>query len=117
MNKRFADMFGYTHKELDNSFHQHIESFAGEIGCDFQTIIKKLQRQYNGYRFSKKNVKVYNPFSILKAFDQMDFQDYWFETGTPAFLINLLRKKIIIYLKLKVWRLTKACLPVLKLII
>ena len=93
MNKRFADMFGYTRKELESSFYQHIESFAGEMGCEPQIIIKKLQRQYNGYRFSKKDTKVYNPFSILKAFDQMDFQDYWFETGTPAFLINLLKEK------------------------
>ena len=82
MNQRFADMFGYTHEELGNCFHRYIVSFAGEIKCDLQTIIEKLKRQYNGYRFS-----------ILKAFDQMDFQDYWFETGTPAFLINLLREK------------------------
>jgi len=93
MNRRFADMFGYTHEELGNCFRRHLKSFAGELKCDLQTIIEKLKRQYNGYRFSKKDTKVYNPFSILKAFDQMDFQDYWFETGTPAFLINLLREK------------------------
>jgi hypothetical protein len=53
----------------------------------------KLEQQYNGYRFSERDVKVYNPFSILNALVDQAIKNYWFQTGTPTFLVNLLREQ------------------------
>ncbi|MCP4352668.1 MAG: ATP-binding protein [Desulfobacterales bacterium] len=93
MNPRYADMLGYTQEELETCFKDRISQFAEETGCPREKIISELRHRYNGYRFSKKDVKVYNPFSVLKAFAESDFGNYWFETGTPSFLVNLLREK------------------------
>jgi len=92
MNEYYADVLGYTQQEIEGCFNQHIEQFSEKIGCSRDKIITESARYYNGYRFSKKDIRVYNPFSVLKAFHDYDFQDYWFETGTPVFLINLLKE-------------------------
>ncbi|MDD5708421.1 MAG: AAA family ATPase [Kiritimatiellae bacterium] len=49
-----------------------------------------MKEWYNGYRFTKRDVRVYNPFSTLLVLKQKEFINYWFETGTPTFLINLI---------------------------
>jgi hypothetical protein len=92
MHRRYAEMLGYTQEELETDFAVQIEAFADERGESRETVIERLRVQYNGYRFSKKDVRVYNPFSVLKALDEMEFKNYWFETGTPTFLVNLLRE-------------------------
>lgn len=93
MNRKYADMFGYTHKELESCFSEHIEMFARESGQTPSQIIENMQKYYNGYRFSEKDILVYNPFSVLRALNEKAFKNYWFETGTPAFLVNLLHEK------------------------
>jgi len=92
MNGRYADMLGYTQEELETCFTDHIGRFAEHLGWPRERLIAKLARQYNGYRFSRRDVRVYNPFSVLKSLNEFDFRDYWFETGTPTFLIRLLRE-------------------------
>ncbi|MCP4346213.1 MAG: ATP-binding protein [Desulfobacterales bacterium] len=93
MNPVYADMLGYTQEEMETYFGNRVGYFAETCESSEKTIGSKLMRRYNGYRFSKKNVRVYNPYSVLKAFAEYDFGDYWFETGTPSFLVNLLREK------------------------
>ncbi|MCP4346212.1 MAG: ATP-binding protein [Desulfobacterales bacterium] len=93
MNPHYADMLGYTQEELETCFKKYIELFAEATGFSREEIKSELMRRYNGYRFSKKNARVYNPFSVLKTFAESDFGNWWFETGTPAFLLNLLREK------------------------
>lgn len=92
MSGRYADMLGYTQEELETCFTDHIRRFAEHLGWPRERLMAKLERQYDGYRFSKQDVRVYNPFSVLKSLNEFDFQDYWFETGTPTFLIRLLRE-------------------------
>ncbi|MFP4033703.1 MAG: AAA family ATPase, partial [Desulfococcaceae bacterium] len=92
MHRRYAEMLGYTQEELETDFAGHIEAFANQRGENREAVIERLRVQYNGYRFSPKDVRVYNPFSVLKALDEMEFKNYWFETGTPTFLVNLLRE-------------------------
>jgi hypothetical protein len=92
MHRRYAEMLGYTQQELETDFAGHIEAFANQWGENREAVIERLRVQYNGYRFSPKDVRVYNPFSVLKALDEMEFKNYWFETGTPTFLVNLLRE-------------------------
>ena len=53
---------------------------------------EKLKRQYDGYHFSKKSVGIYNPFSLLNALDSRDFSDQWFQSGTPTFLVETMKR-------------------------
>ncbi|MDM8551463.1 ATP-binding protein [Desulfobacterales bacterium HSG2] len=93
MNRRYADMLGYTREEIETCFTDHIGRFAEHLGWPRDRIIAKLERQYDGYRFSERDVRVCNPFSVLKSFSEFGFGKYWFETGTPTFLIRLLDEK------------------------
>ncbi|MEE4358197.1 MAG: AAA family ATPase [Desulfococcaceae bacterium] len=91
MSESYADMLGYTEEEMESCFTPYIRRFAEKEGCTEAEIRKKLAQYYDGYRFSRRNIRVYNPFSVLLALKQTDFRNYWFETGTPTFLVNLLK--------------------------
>ncbi|MBF0201343.1 MAG: ATP-binding protein [Desulfamplus sp.] len=93
MHLKYADMFGYTEEELKGYFALHIEAFAKEISVPYQELLLSMKRYYNGYRFSEKDIKVYNPFSVLRAFGEHALKPYWFASGTPSFLINLIKEK------------------------
>jgi hypothetical protein len=93
MTARYAAILGYTQEELQNSFSAHLARFAEETGQSQETISERLAQQYDGYRFSSRPIKVYNPFSVLNAFSDNAFKNYWFETGTPTFLVNLLKQE------------------------
>ncbi len=92
MDGRYAAMFGYTQEEVETCFMPQIRQLAQESGMSESDTLTELRRYYDGYRFSEKKVKVYNPFSVLRALSSLKFGNYWFETGTPAFLVNLLRE-------------------------
>jgi len=92
MKESYAEMLGYTQEELITCFDTFITQLMKKVGLSYEQVVHKLAQQYNGYRFSKKAVKVYNPFSILNVFSDLDFQDYWFKTATPTFLINVLKQ-------------------------
>ncbi len=93
MNRHYAEMLGYTQSELETCFAGHIKYFARETDQSPSTVLDSLRLYYNGYRFSEKDLRVYNPFSILKALNEQAFKNYWFESGTPTFLINLLHER------------------------
>ncbi len=90
MNEDYADMLGYTQEELETAFAPYLPAFAQKQGISEPELLEKLRRYYNGYRFSDRDVRVYNPFSILNAVDEKKFDNYWFQSGTPTFLVNLL---------------------------
>jgi len=92
MNRHYSDMLGYTQEEVETCFTDYVRCFSQEKGLLPETIFEKLKTHYNGYRFSERDVRVYNPFSVLKSLNQMEFKPYWFETGTPTFLVNLLKE-------------------------
>ncbi|MBF0200026.1 MAG: ATP-binding protein [Desulfamplus sp.] len=89
----YADMFGYTMSEVKYYFIQYIERMADNSGDDTDRVMDNLINHYNGYRFSKLDVRVFNPFSLMTALKYMAIENYWFETGTPSFLINLIKEK------------------------
>jgi hypothetical protein len=93
MHEDYAALLGYTAAELSACFTGHIERLAAKLQCSKDETSLMLAQHYNGYRFSRSTVKVYNPFSVLAALDHRELQNYWFETGTPAFLVNLLQEK------------------------
>ncbi len=92
MNRHYAEMLGYSQHEMETCFVGHIGQFAKEYGQTPEQVLDSLRSYYNGYRFSEKDVRVYNPFSVLKALNEQAFKNYWFETGTPTFLVNLLHE-------------------------
>ncbi|MDM8550427.1 ATP-binding protein [Desulfobacterales bacterium HSG2] len=92
MAETYADMLGYTREELGAYFPPHVRLFSEKTGIPENEIMKMLEWHYDGYRFSKRGIRMYNPFSVLSALKQRDFRNYWFETGTPTFLVNLLRE-------------------------
>jgi hypothetical protein len=93
MNGQYADLLGYTQAELEQHFAGHLERFSAALGCSPETVRAKLALRYNGYRFSERDISVYNPFSILNALSENQLRNYWFASGTPTFLINLLQEK------------------------
>ena len=64
-----------------------------EEGISYKEVIEKMKYWYNGYRFSIKEEYVYNPFTTLLLFDSRLFRNFWFETGTPTFLIKLIKEQ------------------------
>lgn len=93
MHEEYAALLGYTAAELSACFTEYIERLAAKLQCSQKEAGLRLAQYYNGYRFSRSAVKVYNPFSVLAALARRELQNYWFETGTPAFLVNLLREQ------------------------
>jgi hypothetical protein len=91
MDARTATLLGYTQAELEANFPEYIERLAGAIGKTHAETLGMLREWYNGYRFHPNAESVYNPVSVMKCFDTQEFKNYWFETGTPTFLVDLLR--------------------------
>jgi len=91
LDPRYADMCGITQEELETGFEPEIQAILNETETSREDYMEKLRRFYNGYRFSEKPLRVYNPFGLLKHFEQNGkFTSYWYETGTPTFLIKLI---------------------------
>jgi len=96
LDPRYADICGITQEELEQNFKPEIEAVLENTGKSRETYLDEMRRFYNGYRFSEKPLTVYNPFGLLNHFDKNGkFQPYWYETGTPTFLINLIFKQKI----------------------
>lgn len=91
LSNSVSGICGITENELRAVFEPEISEMAKERELSEKECLEKLARSYDGYRFSPEGENVYNPFSLLNAFDEKDFGSYWFETGTPTFLINKLR--------------------------
>ncbi len=92
MSDFYAGLLGYTSEELLTAFEPYLDRFAQQQSWTREQLIAKLAEQYDGYRFAKRDHSVYNPCSILKSLENLDFAPYWFETATPTFLINLLKQ-------------------------
>jgi len=92
MNHSTATLLGYTQTELESNFSEHITALAAAIGKSRAETIVELRDWYNGYRFEETSETVYNPVSVMKCFHEMKFKNYWFETGTPTFLVDLLQR-------------------------
>ena len=91
MNK-YAGLCGITDEELRLYFEEEIADLAKAQKLNTEDCYKQLKRTYDGYRFHPDGVSVYNPYSLLNAFFAGEFGSYWFETGTPTFLVKQLRE-------------------------
>lgn len=93
-SKQFATLLGYSQTELEIYFDDYIQSLCFELGIKKAKLLTKIKAWYNGYSWNAKD-KMYNPFSILNLFAEQRFSNYWFATGTPTFLIKLIKQKAI----------------------
>ena len=96
LDPTYASICGWTQHELEQTFEPEIAEIMEKTGLARDQYIEKLRSYYNGYRFSEKPLTVYNPFGLLKHFKNGGkFSPYWYETGSPSFLVNLIRKQKI----------------------
>ena len=92
MDARYATMFGYTQEELEANFADKISEIAN--GQEIDALKAKIKEWYNGFRFEENAKTVYNPVSLAKFFENGGkFNNYWFSTGTPSFLMELAKQK------------------------
>ena len=88
MQPKYAAICGITEEEFASDMAPDIAILAEKHKCTPIEMHAKLKRQYDGYRFSEVSPDIYNPFSLLKCFQQEKVDNYWFESGTPTFLLQ-----------------------------
>ncbi len=93
MEDAYADICGWSEKELVDNFSPGIEDVAKKRGEDFDTTLKALRDYYDGYLFSEVGSRLYNPFSVLNALDKKRIDPYWFDSGTPTFLVKRVKAR------------------------
>ena len=91
ISQKYAGLCGLTEDELKEYFEDEISALAKAQKLTHSQCMEKLKLTYDGYRFHPDGEGVYNPYSLLKAFFEKDFGSYWFETGTPTFLVKKLK--------------------------
>ena len=92
MDARYSDICGISGQELKSYFGESVKELAEANGLIEEECYRKLARMYDGYHFHYKTPGIYNPFSLLNTFNSNEFRMYWFETGTPAFLVRYLKQ-------------------------
>lgn len=92
MDARYSDICGISEQELKSYFSESVKTLAEVNGLSVEECYEKLASMYDGYHFSENSIGVYNPFSLLNTFNSGKFRMYWFETGTPTFLVRYLKQ-------------------------
>ena len=91
LNAEYSAVCGITHKELTDYFTNEIQAFANKRKISFDQMIALLKRWYDSYLFHEEGTKVFNPVSLFNALDDKDLKNYWYQTGTPTFLMQRIR--------------------------
>jgi hypothetical protein len=88
LTPRYSAICGITGEEVKTVFEDDIKLMAKELGYSPEIMFQMIKEHYDGYHFAIPSEDIYNPFSLLNAFDDKALRNYWFETGTPTFLIR-----------------------------
>ena len=88
----FAAICGITGEEIDTQMRPDVERLAERYKCSPETMREMLRETYDGYHFSEESPDIYNPFSLMKAFNERRLNHYWFESGTPSYLLRQLQR-------------------------
>ncbi|GHT43583.1 ATPase AAA [Bacteroidia bacterium] len=88
LQEKYDAICGITQEELEANFEPEIQNLARATGLSYEKTLEKMKDEYNGYHFHRSGTSVYNPFSTINVLAKGEFGDYWYETGTPTFLIN-----------------------------
>ena len=89
LSPHFATLAGYTQEELERDFDEHLQQASLQNHLTRAALLADIRRWYNGYSWNGED-RVYNPFSVLNFFAEQQFGNYWFASGTPTFLLNLI---------------------------
>ena len=92
MRKDYIEICGVSDQELHENLDIELHEFAETQSLSYDKLCTKLKEYYDGYHFTHNSIGIYNPFSLLNAFKYKEFGSYWFETGTPTYLVKLLKK-------------------------
>ena len=92
MKPAYATVCGITKDELVETFTPEIDALAKKNELTFDETVHRLTALYDGYHFEESAEGVFNPFSLLNVFDSYKFDNYWFQTGTPTYLVDLLKQ-------------------------
>ena len=92
MDARYTDICGISEKDLITYFDGSVKELAAANGLSVEACYAQLAEMYDGYHFCEDTTGMYNPFSLLNTFDSLKFKEYWFETGTPTFLVKVMKE-------------------------
>ncbi len=93
LDDRYAEICGITTDELRKNFTVGIDNLAVKLKTDREGAITQLKANYDGYHFTEECPDIYNPYSLLNALDERKLYYYWADTGTPSFLVELIKRK------------------------
>lgn len=91
MDERYVALCGITEEEIRTNLDQELYELADRQRMGYEEVCRELKACYDGYHFVEDSIAIYNPFSLLNTFYKMKFGNYWFETGTPTYLVELLQ--------------------------
>lgn len=92
MDDRYSNICGITETEIHRYFEDDLHELAAKNKMSYEDVCRELRENYDGYHFTYDVEGVYNPFSLLNTFASRRFGSYWFETGTPTYLVELLKQ-------------------------
>lgn len=92
MDEQYVELCGITEKEIHDNMEEDVQILASKQKMTYEEVCSELKECYDGYHFVEDSIGIYNPFSLLNTFYKMKFGSYWFETGTPTYLVELLKK-------------------------
>jgi hypothetical protein len=92
MLPEYAAICGITEEEMATQMDEDLDILAGRLNVNREEVVKKLKAHYDGYHFAWPSPDIYNPFSLLNAFADGRLDSYWFGSGTPTYLIEMLNK-------------------------
>jgi hypothetical protein len=92
LRDEYATICGYTDAEIDHYFSDYITGWAHKKNLDRSELRQQIKSWYNGYHFGENVEAVYNPFSFMNALNVCNFENFWFQSGTPTFLVEVLKK-------------------------
>ena len=92
MDDEYAGICGITKEELVAEMHEDIQQMADVMGLSYDKTLEKLKENYDGYHFAWPSSDIFNPYSLLTCFSKRKVDSYWFGSGTPTYLLNMMRK-------------------------
>ena len=92
MREPYVNLCGISEQEIHDNLEEEIHELAELQNMTYEDVCVKLKVYYDGYHFVENTIGIYNPFSLLNTFKYNKFSNYWFETGTPSYLVELLKR-------------------------
>lgn len=92
MDERYQTICGITQEEILRYFEEPIHGLAQNYHISYEDALARLEKDYDGYHFVEHGIGIYNPFSLLNTLSRQKFGRYWFETGTPSYLVEVMKQ-------------------------